>query len=153
MPLTATDAFRSEVSRARPTRVVVMLYDEAIASLTAAIKAMQQNEIEERCNRINVVTEIIGTLHMSLDMDKGGEIAEQLGHLYRFVLAQLIRININSDTEGAAKIIELLRPLRDAWDEVDQRLAEGGCEELVSVETAILQRLEAAGFRLNVHAA
>ncbi len=153
MPLTATDAFRSEVSRARPTRVVVMLYDEAIASLKAAIEAMEQNEIEERCNRINVVTEIIGTLHMSLDMDKGGEIAEQLGQLYRFVLAQLIRINISSDDEGAAKIIDLLTPLRDAWEEVDQRMADGDCEDLVSVETAILRRLEAAGFRLNVHAA
>lgn len=153
MPLTATDAFRSEVSRARPTRVVVMLYDEAIASLKAAIEAMEQNEIEERCNRINVVTEIIGTLHMSLDMDKGGEIAEQLGQLYRFVLAQLIRVNISSDVEGTARIIELMTPLRDAWEEVDQRLAAGGCEDLISVEMAILKRLQAAGFRLDVYAA
>src|SRR3546814_4174428 len=74
----ATDEFRSEVTRSRPTRVVVMLYDEAIASLEAAIEAMQRNAIEERCNRVNVVTEIIATLHMSLDMDKGGEIADQL---------------------------------------------------------------------------
>src|SRR3546814_9552231 len=51
MPLTATDEFRSEVTRSRPTRVVVMLYDEAIASLEAAIEAMQRNAIEERCNR------------------------------------------------------------------------------------------------------
>ena len=151
MPLTATDAFRREVTRARPTRVVVMLYDEAIASLSAAIKAMEQNEIEERCNRVNVVTEIIGTLHMSLDMEKGGAIAEQLGQLYRFVLAQLIRINIHSDTAGTAKLIELLLPLRDAWEEVDQRMAEG--EEEASIEATILRRLEAAGFRLDVHAA
>ena len=151
MPLTATDAFRSEVKRARPTQVVVMLYNEAILSLTAAIKAMQQNDIEERCNRVNVVTEIVGTLHMSLDMEKGGEIAEQLGHIYRFVLAQLIRINIHSDAEGAAKIIDLLKPLRDAWQEVDQRMAEGADE--ASMEATILRRLEAAGFRLDVHAA
>src|SRR3546814_3462201 len=44
----ATDEFRSEVTRSRPTRVVVMLYDEAIASLEAAIEAMQRNAIEER---------------------------------------------------------------------------------------------------------
>jgi len=151
MPLTATDAFRSEVTRARPTRVVVMLYDEAIASMTAAIEAMEQNEIEERCNRVNVVTEIVATLHMGLDMENGGELAEQLGRLYRFVLAQLIRINIHSDVEGAGKIIELLAPLRDAWDEVDRRMADGG--DMTAMETAILQRLKAAGFRLNVHAA
>src|SRR3546814_7271181 len=73
MPLTATEAFRSEVTRARPTRVVVMLYDEAITSLEAAIEAMQQNAIEERCNRLNVVTEIIATLHMGLDMENRSE--------------------------------------------------------------------------------
>jgi flagellar protein FliS len=151
MPLTATDAFRSEVTRARPTRTVVVLYDEAIASLAAAIKAMQVNDIEERCNRVNLVTEIIGTLHMSLDLEKGGEIAEHLGQLYRFILGQLIRINIRSDTTGAAKIIDLLLPLREAWVEVDQQMAAG--EDQAAMEAAILRRLEAAGFRLDVHAA
>lgn len=151
MPLTATEAFRSEVTRARPTRVVVMLYDEAIASLEAAIEAMQQNAIEERCNRVNVVTEIVATLHMSLDMENGGEIADGLGQLYRFILAQLIRINIHSDAAGAAKIISLLTPLRDAWAEVDRRMLLG--EDNTAVEATILRRLEAAGFRLDVHAA
>jgi flagellar secretion chaperone FliS len=151
MPLTATDAFRDEVTRARPTRVVVMLYDEAIAALEAAIEAMEQNEIEERCNRVNLVTEIVGTLHMSLDLEQGGEIAEQLGGLYRFILAQLIRINIHSDAKGAAKIVDLLTPLRDAWSEVDQRMA--GQDDQKAVEAAVLRRLEAAGFRLDIHAA
>jgi flagellar protein FliS len=151
MPLTATEAFRSEVTRARPTRVVVMLYDEAIASLEAAIAAMQQNAIEERCNRVNVVTEIVATLHMSLDMENGGEIAEQLGRLYRLILARLIRINIQSDAAGATKIIDLLTPLRDAWEEVDRRMALG--DDHAAVEAVILRRLEAAGFRLDVHAA
>lgn len=151
MPLTATEAFRSEVTRARPTRVVVMLYDEAIASLAAAIEAMKQNEIEERCNRLNLVTEIIGTLHMSLDMENGGEISDQLGRLYRFILAQLIGINIHSDAEKAAKMIDLLTPLREAWEEIDQRMARG--DDHAAVEATVLSRLKAAGFRLNVHAA
>ena len=151
MPLTATEAFRSEVTRARPTRVVVMLYDEAIASLESAIEAMQQNAIEERCNRLNVVTEIMATLHMSLDMENGGEISDGLGRLYRFILAQLIRINIHSDVADTTRIIELLTPLREAWEEVDQRMALG--DDSALVEAAILRRLEAAGFRLDVHAA
>jgi flagellar protein FliS len=112
---------------------------------------MQQNAIEERCNRVNVVTEIVATLHMSLDMENGGEIAEQLGRLYRLILARLIRINIQSDAAGATKIIDLLTPLRDAWEEVDRRMALG--DDHAAVEAVILRRLEAAGFRLDVHAA
>lgn len=151
MPLTATKAFRSELDRARPTRVVVMLYDEAIASLNAAIDAMKQNQIEERCNRVNVVTEIIGTLHMSLDMENGGEIAEGLGQLYRFILAQLIRVNIQSDIEGTTKVIDLLKPLRDAWVEVDERMADD--DDHLAMETTILRRLKDAGFQFGIHAA
>jgi len=151
MPLTATEAFRSEVTRSRPTRVVVMLYDEAIASLEGAIEAMKQNQIEERCNRVNVVTEIVGTLHMSLDMENGGDIADGLGQLYRFILAQLIRINIKSDIDGAIKIIELMKPLRDAWIEVDERMADDG--DHLAMETTILRRLKDAGFQFGVHAA
>lgn len=151
MPLEATEAFRSEVARARPTRVVVMLYDEAMTGLAAAIRAIGDNDIEERCNRINVVTEIVATLHLSLDMEEGGEIAEQLGSIYRFLLAQLIRVNIHSDAELAAQIIDVLKPLRDAWMEVDLRLAEG--EDLSTMEAAMLRRIEAAGNRLAIHAA
>jgi len=150
MPLAATKAFRSEVARARPTRVVVMLYDEAITGLAAAIRAISDNDIEERCNRINVVTEIVGTLHLSLDIDKGGEMAEQLGSIYRFILGQLIRINIHSDAEKAAQIIDVLKPLRDAWQEVDQRVAVG--EDISAMKTVMLQRVEAAGNRLVLHA-
>src|SRR3546814_17876798 len=113
MQLTATDEFRSEVTRARPTRVVVMLYDEAIASLEAAIEAMQRNAIEERCNRVNVVTEIIATLHMSLDMDKGGEIADRLGHPYRFSPSRLLRLNTPSDRAGALTTVTQPTPRRD----------------------------------------
>ncbi len=151
MPLEATEAFRSEVARARPTRVVVMLYDEAMTGLAAAIRAIGDSNIEERCNRINVVTEIVATLHLSLDLEEGGEIAEQLGSIYRFILAQLIRVNIHSDAELAAQIIDVLKPLRDAWMEVDLRLAEG--EDLSTMEAAMLRRIEAAGNRLAIHAA
>src|SRR3546814_19630752 len=108
---------------------------------------MQQNAIEERCNRLNVVTEIIATLHMGLDMENGGEISEELGRLYRFILARLIRINIQSDAAGAAKIIDLLTPLREAWEEVDQRMALG--DDHAAVEAAILRPLQAAGFQLR----
>jgi len=45
----------------------------------------------------------------------------------------------------------LLTPLRDAWEEVDQRMARG--DDHAAVEATILSRLKAAGFRLNVHAA
>lgn len=151
MPLEATEAFRSEVARARPTRLVVMLYDEAITGLVAAINAIRDNDIEERCNRINVVTELVATLHLSLDMEKGGDLAEQLGSIYRFILAQLIRINISSDAEKAAQIIDVLKPLRDAWDEVDRRVEKG--EDITLAEAAMLQRVEAAGSRLSIHAA
>lgn len=151
MPLEATEAFRSEVARARPTRLVVMLYDEAITGLVAAINAIRDNNIEERCNRINVVTELVATLHLSLDMEKGGDLAEQLGSIYRFTLGQLIRINISSDAEKAAQIIDVLKPLRDAWDEVDQRVAKG--EDISIAEAAMLQRVEAAGNSLSIHAA
>ena len=151
MPLLATDAFRSELTRARPTRVVVMLYDEAIKGLATAIKAIRANDIEERCNSINVVTEIVATLHLSLDMDKGGEIAEHLGSLYRFILAELIRINIHSDAEKAAQVIDVLKPLRDAWVKVDLRLVEG--HDMALVEAVMLEQVEAAGNRFAVHAA
>ncbi len=151
MPLTASEEFREVITRTRPTRLVVMLYDEAIASLDEAIAAIRRGDIEGRCNSINLTTEIIATLHMGLDMENGGEISDSLESLYRFVLAQLIRINIRSDAIATARIIDVLTPLREAWQELDQRVVAGEAPELI--EAAILTHVQGAESRIVENAA
>ena len=91
------------------------LHEKAIDELTLAIGAIEAGDIEFRCNSVNLTAEAIATLHMAVDYENGGETAERMGAIYRFVLANLIRINLQNDADLAAQIICVLVPLREAW--------------------------------------
>lgn len=128
-----------EVSEDYPSRLIVALYDEAIAGLTASIEAIARNDIEERCHATTRTAEVISQLYLALDMKLGGEIAETLGAIYNYILTQLPRINFTNDIEVAEQAIGLLRPIRDSWFELDERIRS----EVESAEAQELSTLAA----------
>lgn len=107
-----------------PSALVVAVYDEAIASLNAAADSARAGEIEARCNATTRAAEMIGHLGTSLDVDKGGIIAMNLGELYKFVLSHIPMINVRNDAGLAEELAGLLTPLRDSWVELDTRIRD-----------------------------
>ena len=111
-----------ELGEAFPSALVVMLYDEAI----------EKGDIEARFIATAKVADIISQLYLALDLEQGGEIAENLGGIYNFILTQLPRVNFHDDVEMARQAIGLLRPVRDSWFELDERIRG----EVLDAETA-----------------
>lgn len=105
-----------------PCQLIVMLYDEAIAALRAATDAIHDGDIEARCNATSRVTEIVSHLYLSLDMEQGGEIAENLGQIYNLIIFQMPQVNLNNDDALVAQMIDLLLPLRESWVDLDERI-------------------------------
>ncbi len=129
MSITVNPAYRDEILRANPSRMVVMIYDETLAALNLAIAAIENDDIETRCNAVNSASELVAALYLCLDLDQGGEVAENLSHLYGFILRRLPGVNIHNDPEFAEEAIRLLTPLRDSWFELDSRIMAGETPE------------------------
>lgn len=119
-----------------PCQLIVMLYDEALASLRAAIAAIEAGDIEARCNATAQVTEVISQLYLSLDMEQGGEIADNLGRIYNLVIVQMTQVNFDNDAAVAQQMIDLLLPLRDSWFGLDERIR--GSIEIAESEGAMM---------------
>ena len=115
MALAASQRYVSDIVAAGPDRETVLLYDEAIAALRAAIKAIAEDDIEARCTAVRGTTEVITTLYLNLDVRRCGEFIDSLADLYGRILAHLIGINFYNDDAIAQTVIELLEPLRDSW--------------------------------------
>lgn len=124
MTNTAND-IPEELRELSQSALVVMFYDQAMTALEDAIDAIDEGDIERRFNAVKVGTGLISQLALSLDDQSGGEIAHNLGSIYDFILARLPQINIKNDPVPAEEAIKLLRPLRDAWAELDRRIAAG----------------------------
>ncbi len=100
---------------ASPAKLVAMLYDKAIGCLREAIRACEAGEVEARWRANGRAMEIITHLWMTLDMEKGGEIAVNLDRLYRFMLARLPEVDLHNNPGPARDAINLLEPLRRSW--------------------------------------
>lgn len=107
-----------QVMTAPPAKLVFMMYDKAILSLKEAVAAIEAGEIEGRWRANKRAFEIISHMWSTLDRDKGGEIAENLDKLFSYMLSRLPQVDMKNDPAPAEEVIQLLEPLRQAWQEV-----------------------------------
>ncbi len=113
-----------QVMAADPVTLVAMLYDKAVLSLKAAVQAIHKDEIEARWKNSHRAREIINHLFMTLDLEKGGEIASNLEALYTYMLQRLLDVDVKNDARAAEEVIELLEPLRASWSELARTSAD-----------------------------
>lgn len=126
MAMDATPLRSQELLSLPPSRLVVTLYDETLGALRASIQAIHRKDIEARCNAVSVASELLATLYLCLDHEQGGEVADNLGRLYSFLIPRLQRINVYNDVDTAEDAIRLLQPLRDSWHQLDRQIESGG---------------------------
>ena len=117
---------KSAVEEASPHRLVQMLMDGALSQIASASGFMGRNETARKGAAIGQAISIIGGLQDSLDYDNGGEIAANLGRLYDYMVRRLSEANMENDVEKLREVHGLLGQIKEAWDQVPQRLAQEG---------------------------
>ena len=126
-----------------PSRLIVMVYDEAIEQLNIAIGAIEANDIEARYVASEKVAEVLYQLCLSLDLANGGEISENLARLYKHGIQQMTEINFTNDPEIAVALQKVLQPLRDSWAELDERIRLDVDEAEAMMDPAFLGEIAA----------
>jgi flagellar protein FliS len=115
-----------EVMTASPAKLVSMLYDKVVISLKEVIVAIEAGDIEGRWKANKRATEILTHMWSTLDVEKGGEIAQNLESLFAYMLSRLPDIDFQNDPEPAREVIELVEPLRLSWRELAKREGNAG---------------------------
>lgn len=110
----------TNVRGATAVRLIVLLYEQAIQDLRQAAQAMEENNIEVRTNRINHALEVIARLQVTLDMERGGQVARNLLAFYEALRANLWKAQLYVSKETLFQQITDLLTLREAWSEVDR---------------------------------
>lgn len=122
MNRSAAEAYKTQaIMTAPPARLVAMCYERAIGSLKDAIRAIEANDIQSRCDNATRAANIIAHLWSTLDLEKGGEIAANLANIYGFAMRRMNDINMKNDPKAAQDIVNLLTPLWRSWDTLANR--------------------------------
>jgi len=109
------------VAAADPHKLILMLFDGALAAIAKARLAMTRGEIAAKGAAISKAIEIIDAgLKASLDVKAGGVLAERLAALYDYMLNRLLAANLRNDSALLDEVGRLLNELRGAWAQIGQ---------------------------------
>ncbi|HPJ34474.1 MAG TPA: flagellar export chaperone FliS [Spirochaetota bacterium] len=109
---------QTQITTANQGKLIVMLYDGAIKFLNIAIENMDPKTYDVVNNNIIKAQDIITELLLSLNMEEGGEISQNLFNLYMYFKRELLEANIKKDPEIVNHVLKMLKELRDAWDQI-----------------------------------
>jgi len=112
-------ALETEVSSASPHKLILMLFDGALASVSMAKAQIEARQVAEKGKSLSKAIAIIEEgLRLSLDKNVGGELAQNLDALYEYMSHRLLLANINNDVEALDEVSRLIGLLREAWAEM-----------------------------------
>jgi flagellar protein FliS len=106
-----------------PTRLVQIMFEHILTNLATAQGCMARiennlplSEVTQKLAGMRKAIQLIGQLNVTLDMERGGKIAEDLRALYEYMLVRLTLANTHNDTRIVEEVVNLVRDVKTGWD-------------------------------------
>lgn len=110
--------FQTKVNTTDQGQLLLMLYDGALSYLQQARDKMLARDFAAKGILISKVIDIVNELSASLNMDKGGSLAENLNNLYILCTARLLQANLKMNVEQLDSVAHILSGLRGAYAQI-----------------------------------
>lgn len=106
---------KQDIATADPHKLTLLLMQGVLDKTAYAKGAMQRKDFVGKAEHLSKVTAILINLRDTLDMEVGGEIAENLYALYDYMIEKTTDAHANNDLNLLDEVITLMTPIRDAW--------------------------------------
>ena len=103
---------------ASPHQLMLMLFDGALEAMSLTIAAIRNKNFELRSKQNTRSITIINGMRECLDMDTGGELADNLYSLYEYMAQELFRASFKNDAETVRNIQTMLKDIRGSWEKI-----------------------------------
>ena len=102
----------SNITTATPEKLMILLFDGAIQFLMKAKTSIEGGNHQEKSQNIDGARKIIRELMRTIDLENGNDVSKNLFRLYNRMAMDLIKANIQKNTEMIDKVIEDLSNIR-----------------------------------------
>jgi flagellar protein FliS len=113
------------VADASPVRLVQIMFEHILSELATAQGCMERiennlplGEVVAKGKSLGKAIRLINQLNGTLDMERGGQIAENLRALYLYMLERLTLANVTNDGRIVGEAASLVRKVKDGWDRI-----------------------------------
>jgi flagellar protein FliS len=101
------------------------MFEHILSHLTTAHGCMGRikgnlpfNDVKAKCTAISKAVRLINQLDGTLDMERGGQIAENLRNLYQYMLHRLTVANVTNDAAIVSEVSQLVLKIKSGWDQI-----------------------------------
>ncbi len=109
----------AEISVADPHRVISMMYEGLFERIAQAKGAIERKDLELKSDKITKAVAILTGLQTGLDMSLG-DVSQNFMDLYGYCKQRLLDASAKLETEPLDEVIQLLLPIKQAWDNIPQ---------------------------------
>lgn len=107
-----------------PLELVLQVYDGTISAFTGARSHYEAGKFDEGYDELQRAKKFLTHLYTTLDFEQGGEVAQNLGSLYAFVISQTNVIEGSKDPKQIESNIQILKNLRSGWADLKSHVGE-----------------------------
>jgi flagellar protein FliS len=108
----------TQTTYASPHQLMLMLFDGAIEAMSITVGAIQNKNFELRSKQNTRSITIINGMRECLDMETGGELADNLYSLYQYMTQELFRASFKNDVDTIQNIQTMLKDIRGSWEKI-----------------------------------
>lgn len=119
------------VANADPHTLVLTLFDAVLGRLTAARACIERDDIVRKAGLLHSSVVLLAELRGSLDLHKGGTLAQNLSDLYEYMTRRLVHANVNNDAAAVTEVLGLLGEIRSAWAAIGPEVRSGAISAAV----------------------
>lgn len=110
--------FQTKVSTTDQGQLLLLLYDGALNFLQQARVKMLEKDYAAKGILISKVIDIVSELANTLNLEKGGTLAENLNNLYFLCTTRLLQANLKMNVEQLDSVTSILSGLRSAYAQI-----------------------------------
>jgi len=119
---------KQDIATADPHKLTLLLMQGVLDKTAYAKGAMQRKDFVAKAEHLSKVTAILINLRDTLDMEVGGEIAENLYALYDYMIEKTTDAHANNNLNLLDEVITLMTPIRDAWLQIPDAAKQNAYE-------------------------
>ncbi|MDR3298940.1 MAG: flagellar export chaperone FliS [Candidatus Accumulibacter sp.] len=111
------------VSTASPHQLIVLLFEGAEQAVIVARSGIEAGDVPKKGSAITKAIDIIlNGLRASLNLEEGGDLAQNLFALYDYMSRRLLHANLHNDIAALDEVLRLLNEIHGAWLDIGKQV-------------------------------
>ncbi len=106
---------QAQAATADPHKLVVMLIDGFLDEMARVEGHMKADRFKHKGKSISKCIDILSGLDSALDLQQGGQVADNLHNLYEYCAQTLFQASVDNNTSKLASITHVMEDLREGW--------------------------------------